>query len=264
MFSISYIHQPLYLNGDKELLTQQNNSYVEAADDGNGVKLYRPKSSDTDPGTFTVGGTNENFELVDETLLEAKKNDLQSHVDFEPATGLGIRSKQRFAVSHSIWECDPTNNKHCKLSRQSDGSGSCYGDTGDKIYSNLTQSVKDVLDAKNFNDFTYPCSAANVMTPDVIGGKIIPMYWYEDSRKEVGNQELSEISELAKEHYKLFESFYYMWLFGWLLFTTLGMGLLFRCFCFAPEKEYLKSGAVGAKKTAVDSTTASSASSAEA
>lgn len=228
------------------MLTQKTNTHVETVV-GNGITIYRPKSYEADPGAFAVGGTNGNYEVVDKTLVSSKVDDIQSYVDLEPATGLGVRSKRRFGVSHSIWECDPSTNTKCKLSRKSDGSDKCYGTVGDEIYNNLTASVKTVLDSSSKNDFTYPCSAANLMTPQVVGGKLIPMYWYEDSRQEVGINEVNKISDLANEHYAMFESFLWTWSLGWIIWITLGLSMLLRCFCFAPEREYLRSGAVDGK-----------------
>lgn len=239
-----YVHQPLFLNGDKELLSQQNSSFVEG-DTGNGLKIYVPKDQSTNPGTFTVGGSNAKYELVDEAVLGTKTAHLQSNLDLEPATGLGIRSKLRFGVSYSIWECDPESNSNCTLSRHSDGSGKCYSSVGDEIYKNYNSTIKALLDADGNNDFTYPCSAANVFTPKVVGGKITPMYWYENSRTEVGKTDVEDLTALADEHVELFESFAWVWFLGWHLWTIFGLGLTLRCFCFAPEKEFLKTGAVG-------------------
>lgn len=243
-FSNRYVHQPLFLHGDKELLSQQNSSYVEGGS-GNGLKIYVPKNHSSDPGAFTVGGTNSKYELIDETTLATKEAQLQSHLDLEPATGLGIRSKLRFGVSYSIWECDPESNNNCTLSRQSDGSAKCYHDVGDEIFNNYDSTMKQLLDASGSNDFTYPCSAANVFTPKVVGGKIIPMHWHEDAREEVGKSKVEELSALAKEHYELHHSFAWLWFVGWMTWLVLGFGLLLRCFFFAPEKEFLKAGAVG-------------------
>lgn len=243
-----YIHQPLYLNGDKDLYDQQNNSYVEGLN-GNGVKIYRPKDFDSDPGTFKVGETNEKFELVDGTLVMSKADDLQSYIDVEPATGLGIRSKMRFGVSYSLWECDPSTNENCKLSRNSDGSGSCYDKVGDEIFKNLNDTVKKKLESANTKNFTYPCSAANIMSPKAVGGKIIPMYWYEDARNEVEEADIKVFSDMAKEYYVMFDDFMWVFTLGFFLFTALGMGLLLRCFWFAAPREFLKQGALGGAKS---------------
>ena len=248
MFFIRYIHQPLYLNGDEDLYAQQNNSYVEGLS-GNGLKIYRPKDFETDPGTFKVGETNEKFELVDETLVASKVDDLQSYIDVEPATGLGIRSKMRFGVSYSLWECDPSTNANCKLSRNSDGSGSCYDKAGDEIFKNLSSAVKTKLESANKKNFTYPCSAANLMTPEVVGGKIIPMYWYEDARTEVEEADIKVFSDMAKDYYVMFDDFTWVFTIGFFLLSGLGMGLLMRCFWFAPPREFLKQGPVGGARS---------------
>lgn len=257
-----YVHQPLYYNGDVELLTQQDSSYAEG-ETGNGIKMYRPKDGASDPGAFTVGGTNANYELVDEALLDAKADHLQSYLDLEPATGLGIRSKLRFGVSYSIWECDPESNDHCKLSRHSDGTGKCYGTVGDDIFTSYANATKKaLLVSAGKNDFTYPCSAANVMTPKVVGGKITPMFWYEDARSEVGAEEVEDFKALADEHKALFYKFFWVYYCGWMMWCTFGIGLFFRCCIFSPRKQFLMPGTVGggANNATASSTTSSAAS----
>lgn len=239
----TYVHQPNFLNGDVELLTQKNNSHVEGAE-GNGINLYHLKSDSEDPGAFAT--TSDKYALVDTALIDAQIDDFQSHLDLEPATGLGIRSKVRFGVSHSIWECDPETNDMCKLSRDSSGNGACYETTGDSIFANYANTTKKALLASTGkNDFTYPCSAANVMSPKVVGGKILPMFWYEDERVEVDNAEVEEFTGLAKEYYETFDSFNWVWHIGWIMWFIIGLSMTFRCFLFAPDREWLKPGAVG-------------------
>lgn len=253
-----YIHQPLFYNGEKELLSQQDSSHVEG-ENGNGLKIYRPKDESSDPGAFSVGGVNPNYELVDETLVDSKADHLQSYMDVEGATGLGIRSKLRFGMSYSIWECDPETNDHCKLSRHSDGSAMCYGTVGDEIFSSFGNTTKkNLLTASGKNDFTYPCSAANVLTPKVIGGKITPMYWYEDARDEADDEKIEEISTMAKKHYRNAYVFSEVFTLSWILWYAIGTALLCRCLCFAPQREFLKAGAVSGVKGAMAASTASS------
>ena len=237
-----YVHQPLFYNGDVELLSQQDSSHVEGKT-GNGIKIYRPQDDTSDPGAFTVGGTNSKYELLDEEMLESKADHLQSNVDLEPATGLGVRSKLRFAVSHSIWECDPETNEHCKISRESDGSGKCYNTVGDGIFTNTEKATKKVLNDANKNNFTYPCSAANVMTPKVIGGKITPMYWYEDAREQISSEDLEDLTSLVNENFSLYTSFAWIWQLGFTIFLF-GLDMMLKCFFFNGEKEWLKAGKV--------------------
>ncbi len=180
-------------------------------------------------------------------------------MDVMGATGLGIRSKLRFGVSYSIWECDPETNDHCKLSRHSDGSGKCYGNVGDSIFNNYGNATKKaLLVAGGKNDFTYPCSAANVMTPKVVGGKITPMYWYEDARDEADDEKIEEITALGLKHFDNGNTFTHVYTFSWILWFALGTSLLFRCLCFAPPREFLKQGAVSGVNGAMAGSTASS------
>lgn len=86
----TYFHQPLYLDGDAALYSQ-------------GINIYRPKNN-SDPGEFTIGEENRNFDLVTKDLVSTIKSNIQSYIDLEPATGRGIRSKMRFGISTSVWD----------------------------------------------------------------------------------------------------------------------------------------------------------------
>ena len=100
------------------------------------------------------------------------------------------------------------------------------------------------------------------MTPDVVGGTIIPLYWYEDARHEVGSDEVGELTSLADEHIEMARTFASIWMIGYLFSANLGLGMLLRCFVFAPQKEFLKSGSVGkdANTSSVTSTASATAS----
>ena len=223
------------------MLSQQNSSHVDGPS-GNGIQIFHQKSYDSNPGAFSLN--NENYNLVDKAWVEANEDSLQSYLDLEPATGLGIRSKLRFAKSHSIWECDPETNEHCKLARHSNGAGKCYGTVGEDIFSSLSQSQKDLFIAANATTFTYPCSAANILSPHVIGGKIIPTYWYEEARNEVKISDVNELTALADEYFSIFNTFNWTFFVGWLLSVHIGLQMLLKWFLFSPPKEWLKHGAV--------------------
>lgn len=172
----AYFHNPLYVHGDEDLLSQQDNAHVDSLD-GNGIKIYRAVNPNDDPGSFSTGNTqfahvtsNANLTKVNHEFLE--QTSYESYIDIEPATGLGVRTNLRHGVSHSLWECDPESNDNCKLSK----GGKCYSST-------------------------YPCSAANVFTPDVIGGKIIPTFWYEDKSQPASDDEITELSSKANGYH---------------------------------------------------------------
>ena len=175
-----YLHRPFYLNGDEELYTQKNNSYLSKSN-GNGVNIYHAGSygnnlNAADPGSFTVGGTNEKFQLVDKTWVDG--SNFQTFIDIEPSTGITTTSNVSFGFSQSIWECNPETNEHCKIAAKSKKQAACYEAYGTSYFNGLSSADKSSLNDLDRNEFTYPCSATNLISPKVTAGKIIPMYWY--------------------------------------------------------------------------------------
>ena len=71
---------------------------------------------------------------LEEEIVAQNKNMLQSYMDLEPATGLGIRSKLRFGMSYSVWECYPETNENCTLARHSGEEARCYGAVGNNVF----------------------------------------------------------------------------------------------------------------------------------
>ncbi len=225
--SNSYFHNPFYIHGDSALLSQQNNEHVDA-EAGNGLKIYRVIDQTSDPGSFSTGSAN--YQLVENTtqqlIIEGNQdqNEYESYIDIEPATGLGIRSRIRFGVSHSIWECDPVTNDHCKLARYADDSGKCYDSA----------------------TFSYPCSASNILSPEVVGGKIIPTYWFEDFKETVDNVDIGIWTELALEVKSLHDTYNFLVFYGINMAFIIGFPLMIMYGIFASKREYLNHGAVGA------------------
>ena len=230
------------MNGDNDLLSQQSNAHVNYSSDGNGLKIYRLVDSSTDPGAFSEGSSKYELLVNITTQLitdgDQIQNELESYIDLEPATGLGVRSRLRYGVSHSIWECDPETNEHCKLARYSDNNGKCYDSVG--------------------GDFTYPCSASNILTPGVIGGKIIPDYWYEDHKQPVDNTEIALWTKLAKEGRSLHGTYSTLLAYGAMIGWIIGFPMLLMLGCFASKREYLNHGAVNANRGAFSSQATSS------
>lgn len=207
-----YLHQPFFMGGDTELYTQLNNSYVEAIP-GNGINLYHRIGeyySYSDTPTYDkiiVGGKNSQYQLVDNAWVEERRSTFESYLDTEPATGITLESRIRFGVSYSIWECNPNLNPTCLLALQSRGQARCYRNFGKLFLSTLPSGAQLYLKAQRQDNFTFPCSAANIFTPNVVGGKIIPVYWASSSvtaRPEDVDQLLSIGYALRKFHHGYF------------------------------------------------------------
>jgi hypothetical protein len=254
----AYINNPNFLAGDSILFSQQNSSHVDGPN-GNGILMYRPKNVVNNPGSFVLGGSNLNYSMIDKNLTIVETGSFQSYLDLEPSTGLGIRSKMRLGKSYSIWECDPKTNNKCQLSRHADGK--CYNTIGSTLFTSLNSTTKSLLMAANKTTFSFPCSAANIFSPHVIGGKIMPLYWYEDARKEVDNDDLEPLIEFSKAWYRNLTEFVWFFNIGYLLALCLGPFMLLKWLCFAPKKQFLLRGPAGglpnAKAPSVASTTQS-------
>jgi hypothetical protein len=230
-----YLHQPLYYNGDEALYSQQDNSHVDKAD-GNGINIYQ--------------GT----DLINKTYVDEHSNDLLSHIDVEVATGLGARERMRFGTSYSIWECDPLTNAKCKRGLKSKGEHSCYKTAGESIFNELTDDDKAGLTTLNMNVPTYPCSAANLLTPEVVGGKIVPMFWSQESTIHMKKEEIDAIAKVADQYLAEGNNFVMMVAFCYYL-GFLGVSMLLLCLCFEQRHEFFKAEV---PKPAASSTTMSS------
>jgi len=254
----AYINQPNFLAGDSVLFTQQSNAHVDGPS-GNGILMYRPKDFGSDPGAFVLGESNTNYRVVDKNLTVSLINSLQSYFDLEPSTGLGIRSKLRLGRSYSIWECDPQSNTKCQLDRQLPGKGRCYNSVGASLFTSLNSTMKTLLLATNQTSFSFPCSAANVFSPSVIGGKIMPFFWYEDVRKEVDSNDLEPLLDMSRGWLKNMNEFIWFFNIGFYLVACLGPLMLFKFLWFGPKKQFLLRGPVqGVSSVKASSVTSSS------
>ncbi|KAL7554076.1 hypothetical protein ACHAWF_017458 [Thalassiosira exigua] len=229
-----YFHQPLYFDGDEVLYTQQDSSYAGKAD-GNGIKIYRPNTS-SDPGAFTPSAPN--YQLVDKAYVDSQKEDLHSHIDIEVASGLGARQRMRFGTSYSIWECDPSANAKCKVAVNSKGGNECYAASGSALFNAMSDQDKNDLNNLERNNFTYPCSSANLLTPHVVGGKILPIYWYEESTIHATVDEIDVLAAYADSYRQSGISFIIAFALS-LIASTLGFSMLLLCLCFERKHEFM-------------------------
>lgn len=177
-----YLHQPFFLGGDEELYTQLNNSFVQAVP-GNGINMYHSNRAyytytNTPPRQFVVGSNNSEYQLVNKAWVEKRRTSFETYLDTESATGITLESRVRYGVSYSIWECNPELYPSCLLALKSKGQEHCYSDFGKQFFSSLPSDAKTYLESQARDNFTFPCSAANVFTPNVVGGKILPVYWF--------------------------------------------------------------------------------------
>ena len=85
------------------------------------------------------------------------------------------------------------------------------------------------------------------MTPNVIGGKIIPMLWYEDARVEVASDgpEVKFIEKMTIDWYSTAQTYNTLMFFAILIGFIIGPSLMFQIACCQGEMEFLKHGPVG-------------------
>mmetsp|Transcript_65 Transcript_65/g.145 ORF Transcript_65/g.145 Transcript_65/m.145 type:complete len:170 (+) Transcript_65:686-1195(+) len=103
----------------------------------------------------------------------------------------------RFSTSYSIWECDPSTNEKCKVAVNSKGINACYATTGSTLFDEIAEADKNDLTTLGRSDFSYPCSAANLLSPLVVGGKILPMLMYEESTIHATADEIDFLAAYA-------------------------------------------------------------------
>lgn len=148
--------QPNFYFSNAEMLSQEDNE-ERYSDDGGGIFLYRTHDGyDVDSPELT------NYErITDYSVITLGPEYYAGSLDVEPATGVTIGGSLVNMVSTYTWNCNPLLDKSCSLQvQQNNGSNAlCYYNSP-------------------FPDQTmYPCSAFNVFTPNVKGGKVAPLYW---------------------------------------------------------------------------------------
>lgn len=143
---------PNWYGSNPNILSQTSNT-DRGSPSKTGVNVYRTRTSyskDSQPLSEP--------ELITEATWETYGNQVyRGKVDIEPGTGLTLTGQIANQLSVFTWNCNPTIDSTCALqaAAQSATDPLCY-------LNGVTQ---------------YPCSAANVFTPKVMGGKVIPVYF---------------------------------------------------------------------------------------
>lgn len=139
---------PNFYESDPRMLSQSDN-HERKSSSSSGVLLYRTRdgyTKDSDlldtPAPITV-----------DTWDEFGPDNFRGYLDIEPATGLTFQGKVANQLSVYTWNCNPSLDSTCSFIRNTSTHSNCY-----------TNGI-------------YPCSFANVFTPKVMGGKVLPVYW---------------------------------------------------------------------------------------
>lgn len=171
--SSTIVHEPLFAYADHYLLNQSDNSYLGRDSDTYGVEIQQTMSEYINFTPLEVP------RVVTSEILQQYEEDgsLLAYVVVEPATGNYIEGHNRIASSFQVWECDPADPLMQAACMPMLFSGECY------------------------EAFTggapLPCSTANVLTPALKGGKVIPVA-FTDEFASISNED-AETLEAAGE-----------------------------------------------------------------
>ena len=197
--------------------------------DGNGIEIYRPVDFESNPGSFSKGSSE--YQVVSNDTWAANDAELRSYFDLEPGSGLTVRSRMRFGKSYALWECNPQSNEMCHIGRRGQGERSCYSVSGSGLFTDLGDAKKAELIAAGETSFTFPCSASNVLTPGVVGGKVIPSHWSEEFTPKSYTDDIDFISDWAHNFLNHSSSFY-IWFTMSLFLIINALCMMVECFWF--------------------------------
>jgi hypothetical protein len=139
---------PNFYESDVKMLSQDDNTERKSSSKV-GVKLYRTRDGYTKDSQLLSSPA----EITSDTWAEFGEDNFRGYLDIEPATGLTLEGKIANQLSVYTWNCNPALDSSCQFIRNTTQNRQCYT-----------------------NGF-FACSFANVFTPKVMGGKILPMYW---------------------------------------------------------------------------------------
>lgn len=142
---------PNFYKVDPVILSQSSNS-DRFAPAGSEIHLFRTRDGyEPDSALLATPAR------VTTESLEAFGEEYEGDLIIEPATGVTLDARVVTMISNYVWQCNPTLEASCgfQFSTFDAGDPLCYGN-------GVTQ---------------LPCSVANVFTPKVHGGKVMPIFW---------------------------------------------------------------------------------------
>jgi hypothetical protein len=157
---------PHFHRSDATVLTQTDNHHRKS-DLTTGVLLYRTRDGyDTDSPSLTSP------QVVTPETWEQFHEAYSGHLSLEPATGVTLSGAVVNQISTMSWNCNPNLDPTCGMFfyNQSASQGKLCYRSGPAV-------------APSF----FPCSAANVFTPLVMGGKVFPIFWLRASPRIPSN-----------------------------------------------------------------------------
>mmetsp|Transcript_15149 Transcript_15149/g.28515 ORF Transcript_15149/g.28515 Transcript_15149/m.28515 type:complete len:855 (+) Transcript_15149:129-2693(+) len=143
---------PNWYNVDTDILTQSSNTDKFAAA-GGGVALYRTRDGYS-PSSAVLSSP----ELLTSSNADDFEEEMTEYTEIEPASGVALSTRAQNMASTFTWNCNPLLDSTCGLVA-------------------TAHNASDPLCYILGNGKQMPCSNANVFTPRVRGGKVVPIFW---------------------------------------------------------------------------------------
>ena len=142
---------PNFFGVDTDIYSQSSNTDKYAAA-GGGVSLYRTRD-----GYSPSSALLSTFEVMTGESVAELKGEMMGFTKIEPASGVALNTRAQSMGSGFTWNCNPQLDATCGLlaSAHNTSDPLCYAGNGIQM----------------------PCSNANVFTPRVRGGKVLPLFW---------------------------------------------------------------------------------------
>eukprot|EP00607_Mallomonas_marina_P006070 CAMPEP_0182430056 /NCGR_PEP_ID=MMETSP1167-20130531/36387_1 /TAXON_ID=2988 /ORGANISM="Mallomonas Sp, Strain CCMP3275" /LENGTH=634 /DNA_ID=CAMNT_0024614651 /DNA_START=185 /DNA_END=2089 /DNA_ORIENTATION=- len=130
---------------------------------------------------YTDSDGSEPEEITPEYIARHKTTEFATYLDIEPASGIVVGGQGTEMLSTFIPDCDPAADPSCRLGVKVGSATRCYMRTVN--IPNVGSVPAD-----------YPCSAFNVFSPLVMGGKVFPVGWVKQGSREDGVKAFGEIT----------------------------------------------------------------------
>lgn len=178
-----FVHRPNFLYGDERLLSQIDvpARFEYAANRSTGIRLYRGFDS-YEPSANPLPSPQR---ITNDTLSEFA-NSYDTLMYIEPASGLTVQANGRIGASFAVFACDPKDPLSASCALFPNNDAKCYVSTSKA--------------SPFLNDTSLPCSAANVLTPNVLGDVIVPQYWV-DQNSAVNDYVAGKLRDAGKLHF---------------------------------------------------------------
>ena len=145
---------PNWFGVEDAVYSQENNTAAFGAS-GGGVTLYRTRDSYSSSAALLEAPV-----AMTGASVAAYESELKGYTKLEPASGAALSTRVQNMASSFSWYCNPAIDSTCALM------ASAFDSADPLCYPNMAGAGTQL-----------PCSNANVFTPRVRGGKVLPLFW---------------------------------------------------------------------------------------